>query len=187
MVRKTSKFTIKINSEKAFKNIFEEYYRPLFFYAKNILKDEAPADDIVQESFFQLWEKREKLEISSVSGLLYTDVRHRCLNYLKHEKIKEKHVLYEKYKTEDNIDSMLPLYEEELMRQINNLLDHLPNQQQEVLKFKINGDSISDIAEKMGISANTVKTHLLKARKFLRSKLKNSLYIVFLIKYSDIF
>jgi RNA polymerase sigma-70 factor (ECF subfamily) len=185
MAKEKSIFSLKINSEATFKKLFDEYYASLYFFAKNMLKDEFVADDIIQEVFYELWEKRKTIEIKSISGFLYTDARHRCLNYLKHEKVREKHILYEKYNQDSSINSMLHLYEEELMREIKKLINTMPVQQQEVFKHLLNNESLSEIAEIMSISKNTVKTHLLRARKFLREKLKNSLYLLFLIKYSD--
>ncbi len=182
MLKKTSDNKSKIRSEKDFKKIYEEYYRSLYFYAKSFLKDDFNADDIVQESFFYLWRRKDELEIQTISGLLYTDVRNRCINLLKHEKVKEKHVKHEKTKDEDVLDSMLPFYEEELMRMIIQLMEHLPQKQKDTLQYKIIGYSISEIAQKMLISENTVKTHLLKARKFLRSQLNNTVFIWALIK-----
>jgi len=180
MAKKNSGKRLVIRSEKDFKKLFEEYYRPLYFFAKSFLKDDFDADDIVQESFFFLWKQKKELEIQNISGLLFTDVRNRCINALKHQKVKNKYALYEKTKEEDSIDSMLPLYEEELMRMVTGLIDRLPQQQKDALLYKINGYSISEIAQTMLISENTVKTHLLKARKFLRSQLNNSIYFLFI-------
>ncbi len=182
MLRKTSENKSKIRSEKDFKRIYEEYYRSLYFYAKSFLKDDFNADDIVQETFFYLWKRKDELEIQTISGLLYTDVRNRCINLLNHRKVKEKHLQYEKAKDEDTLDSMLPFYEEELMRMIIKLVKHLPQKQKNALQYKIIGYSISEIAQKMLVSENTVKTHLLKARKFLRSHLSNTIYFWAFIK-----
>ncbi len=187
MLRKNPKIKSRINSEKDFKKLFEEYYRPLFIYAKSLLKNENEANDIVQECFYNLWKNRTTLEIKSISGFLYTDVRHKCLNFFKHQKIKEKYISFEESRADESIDSMLPFYEQELMRRVSNLIEQLPKQQKESLIYRMSGDSIPEISEKMGISMNTVRTHLKKARKFLRSQLKNTLFIIFLIKYSNFF
>ena len=77
-----------------FKKYFEEYYRPLCGFANKFIQDMEASDDIVQEAFLGLWNNREDiLDVKAIKNYLYSSVRNSCLNYLRHQKVKEKNQL----------------------------------------------------------------------------------------------
>ena len=73
----------------AFKTLFHRYYKNLCLYATKIVNDDVAAEEIVQDLFVKLWEKRKTLEIkTSVKNYLVRSVRNQCLNFIKHNEIK---------------------------------------------------------------------------------------------------
>jgi RNA polymerase sigma-70 factor (ECF subfamily) len=76
-------------NERAFEQVFKSHFRNLHAYAFTILKDEAVAEEMVQNVFYKIWEKTEQLNITgSVSAYLYRAVHNESLNYLKHLKVR---------------------------------------------------------------------------------------------------
>jgi len=63
----------------------------------------------------------------------------------------------------------------------------MPEQRKKVFLLFLDGLSQDEIASELNISINTVKTHKLKARQFLRDHLKNSLYLLLLVKFDSFF
>jgi len=76
-------------NREAFERIFLDYFQPLTVYALQFVKDLEVSEDIVQDVFLYLYEKRESIQIHNQgSNYLYKLVRYRCLNYLEHRKIR---------------------------------------------------------------------------------------------------
>ena len=89
-------FIIKLHSgdERVFKEIFKKYYLPVRSFAWRFVKDNDIAEDIVQDCFLNVWEKRLTFNvITEIRNYLYTSTRNACLDHLKHEQIKQKHAI----------------------------------------------------------------------------------------------
>lgn len=70
--------------KKIFNDNFRYYYRPLCMYALHYIKDVDSAEDIVQDCFAEVWERKDDLEdVENIRAYLYTMVRNRCCHYLK--------------------------------------------------------------------------------------------------------
>ena len=79
--------------ESAFKEIYEKYVSTLRYFGNKFLSDERLIEDILQDTFVSLWENRKKFNNElAIKSFLYTGVKNRCLNNLRHEKIKQKYV-----------------------------------------------------------------------------------------------
>lgn len=77
---------IKNGDQGAFEQVFRMFYMPLCDYAVMILGDQAEAEDVVQDLFTYLWRSRQEVQVQeSVKSYLFTSVRFRALNVLKHK------------------------------------------------------------------------------------------------------
>ena len=66
--------------------LFKKYYQELYRFAYNYLRDQVPAEEMAQEVFLYIWEKREQIEIkTTLKTYLYSAVKNKCLNYIKYE------------------------------------------------------------------------------------------------------
>ena len=87
--------------------LFRTYYQPLCNYAYTFVQDRDEAEEIVQSTFLNVWEKRDNLSIhTGVKPYLYAMVRNASLNVLKHEKIKQQHVTMEMAVAERSVESV---------------------------------------------------------------------------------
>ena len=158
----------------AFDALFHKYYKLLCGYAFSFLKDEEDAKDIVQNLFIEIWEKRrfEYLE-GNVKSYLYKSVHNRCLNHLRNNETKlRRQVDYEEHTGEINHTTDHELREQVYKRlEIN--LDKLPKQRREAISLVYLEDKrYQEVANAMGISINSLKTHLKIGLKNLREKIK---------------
>ena len=165
----------------AFDRVYELYSHKLFSFVFKILKNESEAEDIVQEVFVKIWESRNKLEDckllnSYIFTIAYNNsidlIRKRINNtkYLEH--LRNSSVIY----TTPNSISELEF--SELNTQTEKLIANLPERQKQVYQLhREEGLTYSEIAEKLGISKNTVENHMVKALKYLRKNMDNSLLI----------
>ena len=181
MAKITIKLKGKIKNEEHFKIIFEEYYSAMFHYAYKIIDNQLAADDIAQEVFLDLWKNKKNVEIYAIASYLYKSVKFKCMNYLRHKKIIIEHSDEIKNTTQDFTTDDINLIEEELIREITSLIDLMPEQRKKVFNLHLKGMTQADIADELDVSINTVKSHKLEARKFLKANLKSALFIAFIL------
>lgn len=141
--------------------LFKQYYPRLRNYAFRFLGDGAVADDIVQECFIRLYEKRFSLEDVSPGALLYVMVRNSCLNYQKRRMRLESdlpvHVPAD-LTAEDHL-----LYED-LRREIKKVMHTLPPKCREVFSMsRFEGLTIREISDRIGTSSQNVEKHIARA------------------------
>jgi len=161
-------------NEDAFDAVFKRYYEGLLQFARVLLPyptDEA--EDVVAEMFCTLWYNRRQIAISTtLSAYLYVSVRNRVFDY--YRKRKTTFSLPEEALTETpDVDHQQPdqqLMYKDVTSQIQQLVGQLPAQMQLVFKMhRYEGFSYEEIAGLLNISVNSVKTHMFRALKFLKS------------------
>lgn len=157
-------------NKKIFNDNFRFYYRPLCMYALHYIKDIDSAEDIVQDCFTEIWERKEDLEgVSNMKAYLYTMVRNRCGHYLKERSRQEvTNDDISGLECEDNDEE----YEERSFIEAKMLttIENLPERCREALLLsRRDGLKHEEIAKYMSVSVNTVKNHINKALKIIRS------------------
>jgi RNA polymerase sigma-70 factor, ECF subfamily len=169
---------ISHGDKNAYELMFRTYYEPLCIYACSFVKNIDDAEEVVQNVFFNIWNKRNALQIdSSVKSYLYRSVRNDCLNKIKHDKVRTVYASDYKKTTQHSYDDSSKLLEaKELNSQINLAIESLPKQCGEVFRMSRFGHlKYSEIAQELQISVKTVEAHMGKAMRILREKLKDYL------------
>lgn len=173
---------IKSGNASYFEDIFRKYYQSLCLFALKYVKDHDDAEEIVQDMFVRIWQKRAELTIAtSLKSYLYQAVRNTCLNHLKHNNIKLEYQrnTIESSPSTDVSDTLVAL---ELEVKIQGTLDKLPPERKKIFLMNRNeGLKYREIAEKLNISIKTVENQMGKALKFLKTELIDFLSIVILI------
>lgn len=180
--------TLQLGNESAFEMIFKTYYQPLCRYAYSFLQDKEEAEEVVQSSFINVWEKRNSIAIeTSLKSYLYRMVRNACLNVIKHDKIKQQHVAHELAVTEATYESVAQkVYATELESKITEAIKTLPEQCRIVFQLsRFEELKYQEIADQLQISVKTVENHMGKALRLMREQLKEYLPL-FLIFIKDI-
>lgn len=160
--------------ETAFEQVFKTHFKNLHAYACTIIKDEATAEEVVQQVFFKLWERSKALSISSsVAAYLYRAVYNESLNYLKHQKVQSNYQQYFNHTMKNENDAggkRLSL--KELEGKFHTALNELPEQCRTIFQLsRFEELRYREIAERLGISVKTVENQMGKALKILRTKL----------------
>lgn len=168
----------------SFKMMYHHYYRSLCFFAREYLKDDNHVEDIVQDVFSQIWEKPPKLEHESkLQGYLYAMVRNKSLNVLRTNDHLQKYQQHEiNYETWED-DESLRLIKSEVYREIMANIENLPERAREVFKLSyLTQLREHEIAERLNISVNSVKTHKKRARSILKNELKHLFGLLLILK-----
>ena len=171
------------DSAVLFEEVFRIHFTSLHSYATSIIKEEAAAEEIVQNVFFKLWEQSEKIQINvSVSAYLYKAVYNDCLNYLRHNKVKAGHYAHVTSTTTEHGDAMDPAVLKELQQKIDVALNELPEQCRTIFQLsRLDNLRYRAIADQLGISVKTVENQVAKAVRLLRTKLRGLIPVFVLL------
>jgi RNA polymerase sigma-70 factor (family 1) len=160
------------DSTEAYKQLFLKYYKPLLFFLSKFVADPVIREEVVQEVFFQFWEKRKTILInSSFKAYLFVTTKNRALKYLKMENFVEnaKASFAEQAESLDYATPEKKMLDKEQQKKIENLIENLPKKAQEVCRLRfLKRMKQREIAELLGISESAVEKHLVYIRNYFR-------------------
>lgn len=181
------------NPLKSFNEIYNSYYRKSFLYAKSYLHDDLAAEDIVTESLIRLWQQMKKEDINPIAPYLFTILKNRVLDYLKHQVIqKDVHNALEKAQVREleirttSLESSDPkeIFSTEIQQIIETTLLSLPERTREIfIMSRFENKSHKEIADFFKISVKGVDYHILQSVKELRVALKDYLPAIGLVSF----
>ena len=166
----------------SFEDIYIMYAPRMLRFAKEFVLLDEEAENIVQDIFMVLWEKRAFLDIRmSISSYLFSLVRNRCLDFLKRK------VVIDAYKQELSMKmtaleqmEQITMSDEEIERILAAAIDKLPERCKLIfVKSRMEGKKYREIAEELNLSVNTVENQMGLALKKLRKELRE--YLAFFI------
>ena len=177
----TTKTELKRGNPLAYKEVFLLLYPRLKAYCNLFITDKSQIDDIIQESFITLWEKRETIRPEkSIESLVFIMVKNRCLNTLKKKQVEDGSFDLDKIQ----LNELQYLYqldfdgkeekslEEELIESFKLAVNSLPPKMKMVFtRCKMEGTKQAEVATELGISLKTVEKHIAKAKKLIRREL----------------
>lgn len=178
---------IREGDKAAFKSLFVNFYEPLCHFVHGFTRRMDISEELVQDVFANIWEKRTNWKPDNISAWLYRAARNRALDFLKHEKVVEKYRsdiegMYEEVETPDiSLDN---LSIEEAARKA---IEELPERcRTTFVLHRQGGLTYAEIAETMGVSVKTVESQMSRALTFLRSRLQHFLSLWLLLALSSI-
>jgi RNA polymerase sigma-70 factor (ECF subfamily) len=181
---------IKSGDQKALELLFSIYFPRLNDFARNVVKDDVISQDIVQDVFVNVWEKRADIEIINLEAFLFRLVRNRCIDYIKHLKVVNNRMqeiqISSKYEELYRIDFIgnepYVLIEQELKQKIEKTIQSLPDRCREVfILSRINGLKNKEIAEKLNINIKNVERHLSRAMQSFRNNFRDELPVALIV------
>lgn len=168
-----------------FDKIYLAYYFRMYRFAKEYVIFDEDAENIVQDVFLILWEKRDVLKIQiSILSYLFSLVKNKCLDHLRHRLVVEE--FQQEYRAKlSSLEALNYTFtsEEDIERVLKEAIDKLPERCREIfLKSRIEGKKNREIAEELNISVSTVENQMTIALKKLRFELKDYLpLLLFLV------
>ena len=157
--------------EKMWGDFYDRFYTALCVYVSKILPVPDAVEDLVQDVFISVWEgKRTFSDIKELTNYLYRACYNNTLLYSLAEE--------ESVEDEDMIYALT--VKEEIIRQLYCYIEELPSEQRRIILMRIEGHTWEEIAERLEISINTVKTQKTRSYKFLRERLGDSVHSIIL-------
>jgi len=173
---------LREGSDAAFKEIYDRYYRLLYLFAYNKLRNAEEAKDVVHDVFAWIVDHRKNFTLkTSLSSYLYKSVLNKILNIFSHQSIVKKYLEQGDHFIEiDSAETDYLIREKDIADLIRQEIEAMPPKMREVYELRFKGYlTAKEIAAELNISENTVNTHLKRAVK----QLKNNLGTVFFVLY----
>ena len=148
--------------------LFREHYVSMVFYALKTVKDKNIAEDIVQDVFIRLIQRRDTLQLeSNAKYLLFISLRNAIID---HQRKASHHFQESIVDTPDDFSLEESMFEIELYKQLYDAIKILPTKCRKVIEMRLEGKDEHAIAAELDISYETVRTHIKNATKKLRDK-----------------
>lgn len=155
---------------ETFKKVFLPYHQKLYRIAYRIVQDVANAEDIVQDTFAKLWNKRNDMnDVENTEAFAIIILRNACLDHLRKTK-KELHTTYD-VDIPETVSLSKQLEIKDDAQRVKDLINRLPDQQRQVMMMK-HWDEYSDeeIEQATGLSSGNIRVILSRARKTIREQ-----------------
>ena len=167
---------MQLKTQKDLESFFEQHYKNAVIQATRIVKDQGTGEDLVQECFIKLWEKRNDIKTVSLIAYFSKMVKNKCLDYLRSKKPITIEPEADAWPTEDHS----AMEYQELVEAVNAGIDGLPERCRQVFVLsRFEELTYKEIAESMEISTKTVENQIRKALKSIKLAVQKVASIIF--------
>ncbi len=160
--------------------LIKTYFAPLCLYGEKIINNRAEVEDITEELFIKLWERKYVFEnIHQLKGFLFTSIRNACLNSIRNTNRKnERHKEF----VENDTISDNEFVEEEMLAEIQKTINSLPEKMRKIFILSYYKKMSNDeIAAYLNLTNQTVRNQKTNAINTLRKLLKEKSFLTLLI------
>ena len=153
----------------AFRELYDGFQLDLYRFAVQVVKSKSLAEDIVQDTFVKIWERRQNLDSQkSIKSFLFTICKNLCFDSL--EKAAKSEPLKQEILNDFEVNQIEDTLPNNLERLAAAAIDSLPPQRRLIFeKAKLQDMSYEQIAKELNISKGTVSDHLVKAMRTIRA------------------
>ena len=180
---------LKIGDIDSFDSLFLKYSPRIYKFSLKYLKSEELAEELTQEVFLNIWEKRGNLDPSQsfnsyIFTISYNLIRKHFIKKARENTYKNE-LIHNFLDSDNNLDRVIDY--KLILKKVENIIESLPPRRKEIyLKKKYEGLTIRQISEDLGISPNTVENQLTAAQRYLieqlsKNDLDNKIFLDFLL------
>lgn len=177
---------IKSGEKNAYQVLFERYAPRIYQFSFTYLKNQADAEELVQDVFLKIWEKRENIDQSkNLKAFIFKVAVNTIYDFIRHKNIENAFNDFVKLNSETGSNNTWhSVIYDDLFENLQKLVLQLPIQQQRIFKMsREEGLDNDEIAQKLNLSKRTVENHLYRALTFLKAHFKDQSFIGILFFY----
>lgn len=160
-----------MRDSKDFDRIYRENFHALTGFARRFISDGDACQDIVNDVFEDVWRDFPSLYQKNIKSYLYSSVRNRCIDHLRHSDCHKRYVDFMEKVSARYVDTEKYLEHKERIEQAKKVIENIgPPTNKIMLACYVEGKKYSEVAEEMGMSIANVKKHMVKALRLIREK-----------------
>jgi len=170
-----------VGDEGAFEEIYRRYWNKLLRAAQFKVRSKEVIEELLQDLFISLWEKRDKVVIDKLEAYLNTSLKYLIINQIKKQILQEKFVEYSITKNDQSeaVDESIAF--NELSVAIEKAVDKLPDKTRQIFQLnRLEYLSVKEISERLLIPERTVEYHITQGLKSMRIHLKDFITLSFI-------
>ena len=173
------------NDQDALKEIYRRHWKPCYLHAIRKVRAAEVAEELVQNLFVSLWERRTDLEVTDLGGYLYTAIKYQIISYIRASIVREKYLRGASQQAArdsapglETNDAETPLLLHELSEAIEAAIVQLPEKSRQIFRLsRFEHRSNREISQSMDISEKAVEYHITQSLKLLRVHLKDFIFL----------
>jgi RNA polymerase sigma-70 factor, ECF subfamily len=179
---------VRRGEKEAFKLIFVKYYDHLIRFAFRYLKSVTEAENVVQDVFLSIWEKKEGWHVDgTLKTYLFRAVKYKAMDQLRHEEVKRRYAEEQSFldRKPENPAAYIErkMDEEKFIRATQNAIEELPERTRIIYKMsRIEGLTYNEIADVLEISPKTVESHISRGLDNLRCSLSKYMSVILMMQ-----
>lgn len=178
---------LETGDENAFQEIYKRYWYKLYTVARRKVEVQEDAEEIVQDIFVDLWERRIRLNINELDRYLFSAVKYKVLNYIKSRIVRQTYqrdTISLKVDADSNTEEALAL--QDLSQAITNGIENLPPKTQEIFRLnRLEGLSVREISDLLHIPERTVEYHITQSLRSMRVYLKDFVVLMLTLMFAQ--
>lgn len=166
---------LKLGDKQAYEKIYLFFNKELLIAAFKKTGDKVIAEELVQNIFISIWEKREKLQIENLQAYLFGALKLSVINHIRSLVTENKYIEYKSLSySEDDFDTSNVIELRDLSNIIEEGINSLPQKTQEVFRLsRYQYQSAKDISNELNISEKAVEYHITVSIKRIKEYIKN--------------
>jgi RNA polymerase sigma-70 factor (family 1) len=174
---------LKGGDEDALKEIYNRYWRPCYLHVIRKIRLNEAAEELVQNLFVSLWERRDTAQVSNLQAYLHAALKYQIITYIRASVVREKYLRSVKLQGAEadpakpsEAESVLLLHE--LSGAIETAVVQLPEKSRLIFRLsRFEHRSNKEISQSMAISEKAVEYHITQSLKLLRLHLKDFIFL----------
>ncbi|GAA3582322.1 RNA polymerase sigma-70 factor [Snuella lapsa] len=172
---------VVLNNELAFKVLHDRYATKMFLYAFNIIKNKEVCEDMVQNIFIDVWNKRQNKSINNVKSYLFKSVKYKIFNYFRDQRISKEDITRLNI-IDVSISASQKMEYYQLEEAIHSSVDKLPKRCKQIFELsRFHYKTNKEISEELEISIQAVKNQISKALSLIKKDLQSDGVILYFI------
>ncbi len=163
---------------------YDLWFDELVVFGLSFTRNKADIEDAIQDVFVKLIDCKSEFEnLKKLKAYIFVSVKHKIFNKVESNKLKSNYGQKNQFNIPNQISSIEDnIIESEIKKEVLNGYHQLPARCKEIFNLHLNGLSVKQISEELGLSENTIKTQKKIALRILRGRFSADIFVIIFLK-----